>query len=217
MKIGSGIPPALLEQLTARRGRPFAFAQLPAAKTALVAIDLTTMFFGTTSEEAIVAAKVNQLARELRARGGVVMWVRPAPFARPGLMQDLLGPKLAAMHSEAHLPGDPRNQLAASLDVQPGDLHARKTLFSAFFPGSSDAEAQLRSRGIEYVLVAGVVTDVCVEASARDAFSCGFRTVLLSDATRGSSDEAHATTLFNFHRLFGDVRSVEDAISVLDT
>ena len=209
------LPSALLEQLTARRGRAYAFAQLPVSKTALVAIDLTTLFFGTTPEENAIATRINQLAQELRRRGGVVMWIRPAPFAHPDLMQQLLGPKLAALHSQAHHSGDARNQLAPSLDVQPEDLQTRKALFSAFFPGSSDAEAQLKARGIEYVLIAGVVTDVCVEASARDAFSCGFRTILLSDATKGSSDEAHANTLANFHRLFGDVRSVEEAISVL--
>ena len=209
------LPSALLEQLTARRGRAYAFSQIPASKTALVAIDLTTMFFGTTDQENAMASRINQLARELRRRGGVVMWIRPAPFAHPNLMQELLGPKLATLHAQAHLADDPRNQLAPSLDVQPEDLQTRKVLFSAFFPGSSDAEAQLKARGMEYVLIAGVVTDVCVEACARDAFSCGFRTILLSDATKGSSDEAHATTLANFHRLFGDVRSVEEAISLL--
>lgn len=210
----SNLPSTLLEQLAARRGRAFAFPQLPASKTALVVVDLTTLFFGTTAEENTMATRINRAAAELRKRGGVVMWIRPAPFARPELMQELLGPKLAALHSEAHLPGNPRNQLAPALDVQPEDLQARKVLFSAFFPGSSDAEAQLKTRGIEYVLIAGVVTDVCVEASARDAFSCGFRTILLSDATKGSSDEAHTATLVNFHRLFGDVRSVEEAISL---
>lgn len=209
------LDPALLEQLTDRRGQPFAFSQLPSAQTALVVIDLTMMFFGTTPEETAMATRINRLANELRSRGGGVMWIRPAPFANPDLMQELLGPKLAALHSQAQLPDDPRNQLSPLLDVQAGDLQARKTLFSAFFPGSSDAEAQLKARGVEYVLVAGVVTDVCVEASARDAFSCGFRTILLSDASRGSSPEAHATTLANFHRLFGDVRSVEEAISLL--
>ncbi len=128
------LPFALLEQLTARRGRAFAFSQLPASKTALPVINLTTMFFGETPEETAMASRINQLADRLRMGGGVVMWIRPAPFAKPELMQELLGPKLAAMHTEAHLPDDPRNQLASSLSVRPDDLQARKVLFSAFLP-----------------------------------------------------------------------------------
>lgn len=206
---------SLLGQLIARRERAFAFPTLPTKKTALVAIDLTTMFFGSSEAELAMARRINMLAAELRSRGGTVLWIRPAPFAHEDLMQELLGPKLAAMHAEAQRAEDSRNHLAPSLEVQPDDLHARKVLFSAFFPGSSDAEASLKRRGIEYVVIAGVVTDVCVEASARDAFSCGFRTILLSDGTRGSSDEAKAHTLASFHRLFGDVRSVDEVMSLL--
>lgn len=211
----SDVPASLRAELKARRGREFAFGTMPARRTALVAIDLTSMFFGSSAPELALASRVNDIAASLRAQGGTVLWVRPAPFARHDLMQELLGPKLAGMHAEAQLPHDPRNQVAPTLTVEPEDLQARKVLFSAFFPGSSDAEMQLKARGVEYVLMAGVVTDVCVEASARDAFSCGFRTILLSDATRGSSDEAQATTVARFHRLFGDVRSVNEATSLL--
>ena len=34
------------------------------------------------------------------------------------------------------------------LDVRPGDLILDKTRFSAFIPGTSDADAQLKARGI---------------------------------------------------------------------
>lgn len=208
------LPPELLRQLEARRGHAFAYRSLEACKTALVAVDLTTMFFGDSRRERDLAERVNRIARHLRAGGGAVLWVRPAPFAHGALMQELLGPKLAAMHEEAQREEDARNQLSPLLEIEPGDLHVRKRLFSTFFPGSSDAEAQLGSRGIENVLVAGVVTDVCVEATARDAFSCGFRTVLVADATIGSSEAAQAVTLATFHRLFGDVRAAEEVLEI---
>jgi nicotinamidase/pyrazinamidase len=43
-------------------------------------------------------------------------------------------------------------------------------------------EQQLRERGIEEVVVAGLATDYCVRASALDAAALGFRTTLLEDA-----------------------------------
>jgi nicotinamidase-related amidase len=209
------LTPQTLGEMMDRRGYEYAFQALPARSTALVLIDLTDLFFGHTDEDLALAERLNGLADHLRSSGGVVMWVRPAPFIHNSMMQELLGPKLAGMHSAAQHQNDPRNQLASCLDVGSDDLHVRKTLFSAFFPGSSPADVRLKERNIQYVLIGGVVTDVCVEASARDSFSCGFRTILLSDGSRGSNDEAQAITLNRFHRLFGDVRSVAEAQKLL--
>jgi nicotinamidase/pyrazinamidase len=43
-------------------------------------------------------------------------------------------------------------------------------------------EQQLRDRGVDEVVVAGLATDYCVRASALDAAALGFRTTLLEDA-----------------------------------
>ncbi|MDF2764837.1 MAG: isochorismatase hydrolase [Rhodospirillales bacterium] len=95
------------------------------------------------------------------------------------------------------------------------DLHSRKSLYGAFFPGASDSAEQLSSRGIDTVLIAGALTDVCCDASARDAFSRGFRVIMVADACIGSSPEAHARALATVFRNFGDVRSSEEVIELL--
>lgn len=65
------------------------------------------------------------------------------------------------------------------------------------------------------MVIAGALTDVCCEASARDAFSCGFRVIMLCDACIGSSPEAHANALAAVFRNFGDVRTSEEVIELL--
>lgn len=45
--------------------------------------------------------------------------------------------------------------------------------------------AQLRAKGITDVYVCGLAYDVCVGATASDAISSGYRTILLDDCSRG--------------------------------
>ena len=43
----------------------------------------------------------------------------------------------------------------------------------------------LREQGVEEVFVVGLATDYCVRFTAADAAELGFRTIVISDATRG--------------------------------
>lgn len=150
----------------------------------------------------------------MRAAGSV-LWVQPGPFEHPDLLGAVIGQKAAALQQSAAAGLSPDGRLWPALDVQPGDLHARKSLYSAFFPGASDVPTQLKARKIDTVVIAGALTDVCCEASARDAFSCGFRVIMLCDACIGSSPEAHANALAAVFRNFGDVRTSEEVIELL--
>ncbi len=91
----------------------------------------------------------------------------------------------------------------------------KKITYSAFIAGSSDIDAQLRSRGIETVLIAGTATNVCCESSARDAMMLDYRVIMLSDANATWTDEEHAATLDNFMLFFGDVMTADEVIGRL--
>jgi ureidoacrylate peracid hydrolase len=82
-------------------------------------------------------------------------------------------------------------------------------------PGSSGLDTELRSRGIDTVLITGTATNVCCETSARDAMVLDYRVIMLSDANATWTDEEHAATLNNFLLFFGDVMSTDDAIARL--
>jgi ureidoacrylate peracid hydrolase len=90
-----------------------------------------------------------------------------------------------------------------------------KGRYSALIQGSSSLERYLRSNGIENLLISGTKTNVCCEATARDAMMLDFRTVMLSDSTAASSDDEHRTTLENMIRSFADVMTGAQAVAVL--
>ena len=87
--------------------------------------------------------------------------------------------------------------------------------FSAFFPGASALPAILRARGIDTVLIAGTLTNICCESSARDAAMDNFRVVMLADANAARSDEDHVAALSTVARSFGDVQQIDEAIGYL--
>jgi hypothetical protein len=78
-------------------------------------------------------------------------------------------------------------------------------------------ESLLRSRGITTVIVTGLVTDICVSSTARDAFQLDFHTITLSDCTAAGSQARHDTTLETLARAFGRVCSSEDVAAAWQT
>ena len=50
---------------------------------------------------------------------------------------------------------------------------------------NTDLEAELRDRGVTQVVIAGVVTSICIDSTARAAQECGFSVHVLSDCTAG--------------------------------
>ena len=110
----------------------------------------------------------------------------------------------------------PDNPLWPGLHAHPGDLWAEKTASSAFFPGRSPWPEMLSRRGIETVLIAGTATNVCCEASARDAATLGYRVIMLADANAGVNDAAHNATLTTIYRSYGDVRPVADVLRMIE-
>ena len=91
-----------------------------------------------------------------------------------------------------------------------------KNRYSALIPGSSALERVLRSLGIENVLVAGTKTNVCCEATGRDAMMLDFRVVMVSDCLAALSDDEHRASLETFIQQFGDVMTADEALAVLN-
>src|SRR5207249_3717288 len=63
--------------------------------------------------------------------------------------------------------------------------------------------------------VAGTVTQICVEETAREAFKRGYRTTIVSDAVSSYLPDLHAATLKNFHLKFGWVSTAKDLMEEL--
>ena len=74
---------------------------------------------------------------------------------------------------------------------------------------------QLDACHIDTVLIAGAVTNICCESSARDAAELDYKVIMISDALSGHAHGLHEATLATFYRIFGDVRPSEEIIRLL--
>jgi nicotinamidase-related amidase len=86
-----------------------------------------------------------------------------------------------------------------------------KNHYSAFF--GTDLEDRLRDLEVETVIISGLMTDLCCETTARDAFMRGFKVVFLADCTATECEERHLRTLKLVSRAFGEVVTSSDLSS----
>ena len=76
--------------------------------------------------------------------------------------------------------------------------------------------AQLQNLGIENLMVAGTATNMCSESTARDAMMLDYKVVMVEDANAARYDDDHLAGLTSFFQSFGDVRTTDDTIAMLD-
>ncbi|MFJ6939807.1 cysteine hydrolase family protein [Streptomyces sp. NPDC101132] len=199
-----------------RRGRRFVYEELRPERTALVVVDVVRFFVAAGPYAASVVPRVRELAGATRAAGGTVAWVLPAVAARPDPWAvEFYGADAAEAYRRAGGTGTPGERLAPGLVPGPGDAVVEKSAPSAFFPGRCPLPGVLERRGVDTVVVCGLVTDVCVAATVRDAATIGYRAVLVADACATRSDAAHNAVLETVYRSFGDVRSTAEVVALL--
>ena len=215
MQHPSGIPEKIVRKVIARRGRLHAFETIDPRATALVVIDLDEATVANDDACQRMIGTVNELARAVRQSGGSAAWVLSCMNTMPKHFRAILGDELATRYVNDGQPGGPGTRLWPTLQPGDGDVVAIKAGASAFFPGKCDLKDQLDARSIDTILVAGTVTNICCESSARDAAELGYKVIMISDALAGHAHGLHEATLATFYRIFGDVRPSEEVIRLL--
>ncbi len=86
-------------------------------------------------------------------------------------------------------------------------------------PETNDLALQLRKRGIDRIVLAGMSANLCVEAHMRQLTEDGFEVCVVKDATAGAyHDElgdGYAAALVNFGFIASQVLTTEEAVSAL--
>ncbi len=79
--------------------------------------------------------------------------------------------------------------------IEAKDAILPKKRYSAFF--ETDLDSILRSKGIRDLIISGVMTNLCCETTARDAFMRDYRVFFLIDGTATGREDHHLATLKN--------------------
>ena len=83
-------------------------------------------------------------------------------------------------------------------------------------PESNDLVLQLRKRGIDKVILAGMSANLCVEAHLRELTEQGFEVSVVRDATAGAKlpgGDFYQAALLNFRMIASAVLSTDEAVA----
>ena len=143
------------------------------------------------------AARIADLLDAWRARGATVAFTRHAHRGEGDLGM------LGRFFSDYIRDGEPESEIVEELAPSEGEAVFRKTTYDAFL--GTGLEEHLRDRGVEQVLVTGVLTHMCCETTARSAFCRGFEAYVPADATASSCEERH----------LGSLLAMADAVAIV--
>jgi len=183
------------------------------APTALVLVDVIQSFFAPghpNHYDAVsdVLPPLAELLQTARERGTLVVHAVERHY--PGL-HDFEFAKLPRHHEigaadAAYVPGFEPLDSGREVEVP-------KRRFSGFY--ATDLDLLLREQGIRRVVIAGVKTNVCIRATAQDAFAGGFEPWVPRESTNSNRPHLADASLEDIDRYMGRVPTWADALETL--
>ena len=205
-------------------------------RSAMVVVDMQNAFASTGGMLDLAGVDISHAPRVVRAIRAVLEAARPAGipivYLQMGYKPDLSnsgGPNspntrkelaLHLMQVRPELRGKILTEgtwdfaLVDELAPQPGDLVIIKTRYSGF--AGTTLDSHLRTRGVQFLFLAGIAANVCVESTLRDAYFLDYWPVLLTDGTmQAGPPAAHEATVYNVEKFFGWTLSSDRFLATL--
>jgi nicotinamidase-related amidase len=104
-------------------------------------------------------------------------------------------------------------EIHPELSPLPEEKIIYKHRYSAFY--DTDLETVLRCLKVTDMVISGIMTNLCCESTARDAYFRDYRVFFMSDATGTINEELHLATLKNLAFGFAYVTTTENILKKL--
>lgn len=157
---------------------------------------------------------VNQISDLARAKGMPVIWSHVAYKDDAG-DAGVWGTRTNTEDSLQNIKYDSeRHQFDPRTRIDPNDLVYTKRMPSAFF--ETPLNSYLRWHKVDTVVVTGGSTSGCVRATAVDALSYGFRTIVPIETCADKHESYHFANLTDLQLKYADVEPVQAVIDWLE-
>ena len=174
-------------------------------------IDLFKTAYETDPDQIAYANRISRLAR---ARGMPVIWSRVGYKADAG-DAGVWGTRTDTPDSLQNIKYDSdRHAYDPRCEIDTDDLQFTKRMPSAFF--ETPLSSYLRWHKIDTVVVTGGSTSGCVRATAVDALSYGFRTIVPIETCADKHESYHFANLTDLQLKYADVEPVQAVIDWLE-
>ncbi|MFO7991339.1 MAG: isochorismatase family cysteine hydrolase [Thermoplasmata archaeon] len=173
-------------------------------KSALIVVDMQEFFLNPSSHAYIPAGEViidniNEMVDYFAESCGMVLYTRHVTCeGQEGNM--------GQWWIDVLYEGEDA-QIDERIDIR-GDTITKKT-YSAFL----DTNIEGRLNGIENIFISGMMTDICCNYLARDAFVRGYRVFFLADATAAVNEDLHLSSLKSLSYGVAEILSCQRAKS----
>jgi nicotinamidase-related amidase len=186
-------------------------APIDPARTALLVMDYQNGLFDRIEGGDALLAGAQAAIAVVRAAGGTIGYVRVGfadGEAPSGTMGQRIGREAAAttFHADA-----PATQIHDAIAPRHGDIVVRKTRVGPF--STTDLDEQLRARGIDTLLLAGISTSGVLLSAVRDAHDRDYRLLVVEDLSADPEPDVHA---FLMERIFPRMGEVVTAAEVAE-
>jgi nicotinamidase-related amidase len=187
--------------------------RLNVAASALLVVDMQQFFLDPASPTftcggVAILPTVKQLVGALRRAGRPVIFTRHVHHPA-----DLDSGIMGWWWEGKCLEGSPESEIHPDLAPMPGEKVVFKHRYSAFY--NTDLETVLRCLKVEDVVVSGVMTNLCCESTARDAYYRDYRVFIPADGTGSINEEMHVASLLNLAFGFACVTTTDAIIGQL--
>jgi nicotinamidase-related amidase len=179
---------------------------------AVLVIDVVKDFTEPTGKvphagAAAIVPHIDVFVGEARAYGARVIWVIDQHRAgKPDWELDNVRDHCTE--------GTPGVELAPPLAPQPEDYVLNKRRYSAFF--ATDLDLILRDNRIDTLFLTGTKTNVCIRATAQDAFQNNYRVIVPRECVSTDKEHLQVANLEDIDNYMGRVLPVAEALALLD-
>lgn len=110
--------------------------------------------------------------------------------------------------------GDRDAELIDGIKPQGGEALITKTSYSAF--EKTRLDSLLKRARVDTVVICGVMTNLCVETTARHAFTKDYQPVIVEDACATKSVAYHKASILNLRYGFAFIEKTRNIMKLLD-
>lgn len=184
--------------------------------------------FGLVKDNMERLDTINNIEALMKAskRAGIKLAVDPLVFTKVDLSRVSAGVlqrqlmDMRALYSETMSETDFIGSGADFYEPFKKYIHDGETIIVAphkmYGPESNDLVYQLRSRGIETVILGGLVANLCVDSHMRALMEDGFNVFVVKDAVAAPGEEAYNAALVNYGMVASGVLTTKEALAAID-